>query len=150
MMMMGIAMMQTAKKNWEEFGNPDGKQALEVSIGLPTFLLEKDNHNAILMVYLFILVIVIPVIVGAWYANSKQYGENNVMYDTYSFFIKMLSEHTNVKMLPEVLTSTVFSSSWLKCARRCGKRADVAGAGTDTFGSCLRDSSACRERSRRL
>merc|ERR1712196_486276 len=25
------------------------------------------------------------------------------MYDTYSFFIKMLSEHTNVKMLPEVL-----------------------------------------------
>lgn len=95
---------ETAKKNWEEFGNPDGKQALEVSIGLPTFLLEKDNHNAILMVYLFILVIVIPVIVGAWYANSKQYGENNVMYDTYSFFIKMLSEHTNVKMLPEVLS----------------------------------------------
>ena len=94
---------QEAKENWEKYGNPDGKQALEVSIGLPTFLLEKGNHNAILIVYLIILVIVIPSIVGAWYANSKQYGENNVMYDTYSFFIKMLSEHTNVKMLPEVL-----------------------------------------------
>ena len=96
---------QEAKENWEKYGNPDGKQALEVSIGLPTFLLEKGNHNAILIVYLIILVIVIPSIVGAWYANSKQYGENNVMYDTYSLFIRNLSEHTNVKMLPELLAT---------------------------------------------
>lgn len=41
-----------AKKNWEEFGNPDGKQAMEVSIGLPTFLLEKQNQNYILVKWL--------------------------------------------------------------------------------------------------
>lgn len=50
-------------------GNPDGKQSLEVSIGLPTFLLEKDNHNLILIVYLIGLVVVIPVIVGLWCAS---------------------------------------------------------------------------------
>jgi hypothetical protein len=52
--------LQLAKENWQKYGNPDGKQALEVSIGLPTFLLDKDNHTTILLVYLIILVILIP------------------------------------------------------------------------------------------
>ena len=30
---------ETAKQNYEKYGNPDGKQSLEVSIGLPSFLL---------------------------------------------------------------------------------------------------------------
>lgn len=56
----GVCDWQAAKENWQKYGNPDGKQALEVSIGLPTFLLDKDNHAAILLVYLVILVIAIP------------------------------------------------------------------------------------------
>mmetsp|Transcript_36450 Transcript_36450/g.46781 ORF Transcript_36450/g.46781 Transcript_36450/m.46781 type:complete len:615 (+) Transcript_36450:63-1907(+) len=93
---------EAAKENWEKYGNPDGKQALEVSIGLPTFLLEKENQNLILVLYLLLLVVVIPVITGLWYARSKQYGEKNVMYDTYAFFNHMLNENTSVKVLPEV------------------------------------------------
>jgi len=92
-----------ARKNWEEFGNPDGKQALEVSIGLPTFLLDEKNHYVVLVVYLVALVVVIPVVIAAWYAHSSKYGENNVMYETYSFFLHALSEHSKAKMLPEVL-----------------------------------------------
>jgi len=95
-----------AKDNWEKFGNPDGKQSLEVSIGLPTFLLDKDNHNVILIVYLICLVVIIPAIVGVWYARSKKYGENNVMYATYGFFARFgLTENSSVKMLPEVLAA---------------------------------------------
>mmetsp|Transcript_36914 Transcript_36914/g.57635 ORF Transcript_36914/g.57635 Transcript_36914/m.57635 type:complete len:665 (+) Transcript_36914:89-2083(+) len=93
---------ETAKENWEKYGNPDGKQALEVSIGLPTFLLEKENQNLILVLYLLLLVVVIPVLVGLWYARSKQYGEKNVMYDTYAYFNHMLNEQITVKMMPEV------------------------------------------------
>jgi len=92
-----------AKKNWLAYGNPDGKQSLEVSIGLPTFLLEKSNHYAILCVYLGVLVVIIPAIVAAWYQHSRKFGENNVMYETYSFFLHVLSEHSTIKMLPEVL-----------------------------------------------
>ena len=33
-----------AKRNWLEYGNPDGKQSLEVSIGLPSFLLDVAKH----------------------------------------------------------------------------------------------------------
>ena len=92
-----------AKRNWLEYGNPDGKQSLEVSIGLPTFLLDEANHYAILCIYLGVLVVIIPAIVAAWYQYSRKFGENNVMYETYSFFLHVLSEHSTVKMLPEVL-----------------------------------------------
>ena len=45
---------ETAKENFEKYGNPDGKQSLEVSIGLPSFLLDTANRNLVLMVYLII------------------------------------------------------------------------------------------------
>eukprot|EP00629_Pelagomonadales_sp_RCC1024_P017252 CAMPEP_0119260188 /NCGR_PEP_ID=MMETSP1329-20130426/695_1 /TAXON_ID=114041 /ORGANISM="Genus nov. species nov., Strain RCC1024" /LENGTH=609 /DNA_ID=CAMNT_0007259609 /DNA_START=935 /DNA_END=2764 /DNA_ORIENTATION=- len=94
---------EDAKKNWLEYGNPDGKQSLEVSIGLPTFLLDESNHYAILCVYLGVLVVIIPGIVAAWYQHSRKFGENNIMYETYSFFLHVLSEHTSTKMIPEAL-----------------------------------------------
>jgi translocation protein SEC63 len=102
---------EEAKKNWLEFGNPDGKQSLEVSIGLPTFLLDESNHYAILCIYLGILVVIIPAIVAAWYQHSRKFGENNVMYETYSFFLHVLSEHSTAKMLPEVLAGAAENRS---------------------------------------
>ena len=55
-----------ARENYEKYGNPDGRQAMQLSIGLPTFLLDKDNHAMILFVYLLCLVIVLPTVVGLW------------------------------------------------------------------------------------
>lgn len=49
-----------AMENWRNFGNPDGKQPMEVSIALPTFLLEKEHHNTILIIYLIAMVVIIP------------------------------------------------------------------------------------------
>ena len=49
-----------AKENWEKYGNPDGKQSLAVSIGLPEFLLNTDNRNLVLLTYLIVMVVVIP------------------------------------------------------------------------------------------
>ena len=33
---------------------------MEVSIALPTFLLEKEHHNTILIIYLIAMVVIIP------------------------------------------------------------------------------------------
>ncbi|CAM9265206.1 unnamed protein product [Ectocarpus fasciculatus] len=95
---------EVARKNFEEFGNPDGKQALEVSIGLPVWLLE--NPKVVLVIYLLAIVIIIPVCVGLWYAQSKQYGEKNIKYETYTAFYQFISENHRVKMFPEVLATS--------------------------------------------
>jgi len=97
---------EVAKENWQKYGNPDGKQALEVSIGLPTFLLEKDNHTTILLVYLVVLVIAIPLAVYCWYSESQQYGENNVMHRTYNDYAALLGEATPPRNLPSILVTS--------------------------------------------
>jgi len=96
----------TAKENYEKYGNPDGKQSLAVSIGLPSFLLNVDNRNLVLLTYLIIMVIVIPFAVWSYYTNSSKYGEKDVMYDSYAWYHHNLSEHTLVKNLPEVLAGS--------------------------------------------
>lgn len=90
-----------ARDNYEKYGNPDGKQALEVSIGLPKILL--DNPKVVLVFYLIAMVVLIPLLVGLWYANSKQYGEKNILYETYTAFYQILTENHRLKMLPEVM-----------------------------------------------
>jgi len=92
-----------AKENWEKHGNPDGKQSLEVSIGLPSWLLHPDFRNLVLMAYLIVMVGVIPFCVWKYYSDSSKYGEKDVMYDTYSWFHHSLDETTLVKSMPDTL-----------------------------------------------
>jgi len=95
-----------AKENYEKYGNPDGKQSLAVSIGLPSFLLNVDNRNLVLLTYLIIMVILIPLAVWTYYTNSSKFGEKDVMYDSYAWFHHNLSEHTLTKNMPEVLAGS--------------------------------------------
>lgn len=97
---------EASKENFEKYGNPDGKQSLEVSIGLPSFLLEGSNRNLVLMTYLIIMVGVIPFAVWTYYSDSSKYGEKDVMYDTYSWYHHSLNEHSLVKSMPEVLAGS--------------------------------------------
>lgn len=91
-------------ENYEKYGNPDGKQALEVSIGLPKIILE--NPKVVLVLYLVAMVVVIPVVVGLWYANSKQYGENDIKYESYTAFYQLIQETHRTKQMPEVMAAS--------------------------------------------
>lgn len=97
---------EIAKANWQKWGNPDGKQALEVSIGLPTFLLDKSNHQIVLLVYLVVLVVLIPTVVGLWYNKSKKYGNKMILYETYNNMNAFLNENVLLKRLPEILATS--------------------------------------------
>ena len=95
-----------AKANWEKYGNPDGRQSLEVSIGLPKFLIDADNQNTVLIVYMFILIICIPSAVWYYYSWSQQFGEDGIYFDTERMFMhpQVLSSNIQIKYLPELLS----------------------------------------------
>ncbi|VEU38922.1 unnamed protein product [Pseudo-nitzschia multistriata] len=97
---------EESRENWEKYGNPDGKQSLEVSIGLPNFLLQTQYRNLVLVVYLIFMVGIIPFCVWTYYSDSSKFGEKDIMYDTYSWFHNTLNEHTLVKWLPEVMAAS--------------------------------------------
>jgi translocation protein SEC63 len=105
-----------AKENWLKYGNPDGKQSFEMSIGLPTFLMEKDNHNLILVGYLILMVVIVPTVVWAYYRQSQMYGEGDIMYRTYQTYANLLLGNgrppiAKLKTLPEIfVTAAEFES----------------------------------------
>jgi translocation protein SEC63 len=106
---------ETAKENYEKYGNPDGKQALEVSIGLPKILLA--NPKIVLVLYLIAMVVVIPIGVAIWYSNSKKYGEKNIMYETNQWFFQLIKEDQKLSGLPEILATSAEFRDIIKKAK---------------------------------
>lgn len=92
---------ETSKANYEKYGNPDGKQAMELSIGLPKFIL--DNPKIVLVLYLIGMVVIIPLAVGVWYKNSKRFGDKNIEYDTYRAFYHLIKPDSKLRHMPEIL-----------------------------------------------
>mmetsp|Transcript_25142 Transcript_25142/g.47268 ORF Transcript_25142/g.47268 Transcript_25142/m.47268 type:complete len:609 (+) Transcript_25142:262-2088(+) len=92
-----------AKSNWEKFGNPDGKQSLEISIGLPTFLLSAEWRSIILLTYLFSMVVLLPTVVWYYYNDSSKYGEMGIMYKTWGWLNHSLTGQSEARTVPEVL-----------------------------------------------
>ena len=61
-----------ARLNWEKYGNPDGPQTTKVGIGLPRFLLEKENHLLILCAFFAIFLVIIPALLIWYYQRQKE------------------------------------------------------------------------------
>ena len=96
---------EAAKENYRKYGNPDGPSTMEVGIGLPSFLLDGDNHNSILLVYLVGLVVLVPTLVGLYYRHSKKFGDANVYVKTRAIWSEVTGNKPDlgVKGLPEIL-----------------------------------------------
>ena len=105
---------EVAKKNYEKYGNPDGPQNTKVGIGLPRFLLEKENQLMILSVFFFLLLFLVPMTFICYYQKTKGYAANGVMIETLYFYgcpKNGLQEATRVKNCPEFLAASAESRS---------------------------------------
>jgi translocation protein SEC63 len=96
---------EIAKRNYEKFGNPDGPQTTKVGIGLPKFLLEKDNALMILVAFFLVLLFVVPMAFICYYQQIKNYTANGVMIETLQFLGYYINESTRVKHGPELLAA---------------------------------------------
>merc|ERR1719278_1104795 len=83
---------ETARYNWEHYGNPDGPQAMQFGIGLPAWIVEEKNSVWVLGVYALIFMIGLPVAVWYWWSRSSKFSGEQVLLDTtqlyYYFFHK--------------------------------------------------------------
>jgi len=102
---------EIAKRNWEKYGNPDGPQTTKVGIGLPRFLLQKENNLMILITFFFFLILVVPITFICYYQRTKNFAANGVMIDTLQFLGYYVSESTRLKAGPELLGASAESRS---------------------------------------
>ena len=93
------------RENYEKYGNPDGYQGTSVTIGLPSLLLDKENENLILLIYLG-LMILLPIVVGIWWRSARLSGEQGVYHETVGLYYEPLRtrpDNMPVKYLVQIL-----------------------------------------------
>ncbi|KAH0475295.1 MAG: hypothetical protein KVP17_001909 [Porospora cf. gigantea B] len=97
---------ETAKKNYEKFGNPDGPGPMKIGIGLPRFLVEEENQVFILILFFFVLLIFIPMQFISLYHQQKNYSSNGTRVDTVQFLSFYMNQQTKSESLPEFLAAS--------------------------------------------
>ena len=84
---------ETAKLNYQNYGNPDGPQALQIGIGLPAWIVEEKNSVWILGGYTLVFMVALPTAVYYWWSNTIKFSGEQVLLDTsklyFHFFYKV-------------------------------------------------------------
>ena len=94
---------EEGKKNYEKYGNPDGPGSMRISVALPSFILDKKNHLAILVIFVIFILIIIPQIFLFWYNSSKDYNDIGIKKKDEGIFYHILNENILLKQMPFVL-----------------------------------------------
>lgn len=93
----------TARENFQKYGNPDGPGSYNVGIALPRVLLDKENHIVVLITAFFILLVVIPGYIYLNFGDSVQLDEFGIHTCNRMIFGKEVGENMQMKGLPKIL-----------------------------------------------
>ncbi|CAH8602494.1 unnamed protein product [Heterobilharzia americana] len=77
---------EESRKNWEEYGNPDGPGAAHFGIALPKWMVQKENFYLVVGAYVLLFMMILPISVGTWWYNTMKFSNNNVLLDTIRYF----------------------------------------------------------------
>jgi translocation protein SEC63 len=94
---------EEARKTWEEFGHPDGKQAFQLGLALPSWLVEAHNSSLVLLVYGLAFGIALPIMVAKWWRNAKIMSKNQVQNETMGIFYRELQDSLLFRGLLEIV-----------------------------------------------
>ena len=100
---------ETSRKNWEQYGNPDGPGATSFGIALPSWIVEKENSIIVLGIYALLFMIALPVVAGIWWNRSLKFGGDQVLLDTtqlYYYFIHK-TPHMMMKRVIMILAASL-------------------------------------------
>jgi hypothetical protein len=86
----------------------------ELSIGLPSFIVQPENQLYILITYLIFLTIIIPFGIIYYLSKSFQYTENDILKVTYLHFNKIMDHSVDEADIPEILA---FSEEFINYTR---------------------------------
>ena len=92
-----------AKKNFELYGNPDGRSPMRISLGMPSFILNKKNHVYILIFFITFICLIIPIYFLKWYNSISKFEDNGILNITKEYFKKATNINTIILDLPFIL-----------------------------------------------
>lgn len=93
----------TAKRNFERYGNPDGPGIMKIGIGLPQFLIKKENQLYILMVFFLFLLVVVPGLFIMHYRRTSQFHPCGLRYSSAHLLATELTKDMRVRQILQLL-----------------------------------------------
>ncbi|KXN80902.1 Translocation protein sec63 [Leucoagaricus sp. SymC.cos] len=85
---------ETIRKNWELYGNPDGRQEMSMGIALPKWIVESHNNVWVLGFYGLLFGGALPALVGRWWFGNRQKTKDGVNAKSAAAFFKSLKEES--------------------------------------------------------
>lgn len=87
---------EDVRRNYEEYGNPDGKQSTSIGIALPQFLVAEGNGKYVMIVYGALIGILLPYFVGSWWYGSQKRTKEGVLVTSVGKLFKEFSERIDL------------------------------------------------------
>lgn len=97
----------TARENFQKYGNPDGPGSYSVAIALPKFLLEPKNQVLVLIVAFTILLVIIPGLVYINFLDTTSLDDGGILLDNKKIFGADLTENIQKKQIPLLLNKSI-------------------------------------------
>ena len=73
---------EEVRNNWEQYGNPDGKQSTSFGIALPSLLIAEGSGKYVLAFYGALLGLGLPWLVGKWWYGMQKQTKERVLVTT--------------------------------------------------------------------
>lgn len=89
---------EESRKNWEEYGNPDGPQATSFGIALPAWIVDQKNSMLVLFVYGLAFMVILPIVVGSWWYRSIRYSGDQILIRTTQIYMCFIYKTRNMDM----------------------------------------------------
>lgn len=94
---------EVSVENYKKYGNPDGPGPMKVAIGLPYFLMKKENQIMSLCVSFLFILVVIPSVFFFWYSGSYSYTDKGLKQEDEKAFAAALNENISFTDLPKLI-----------------------------------------------
>lgn len=94
---------EVSRKNWEEYGNPDGPTTYSLGIALPSWLVDSKNAFWVLALYGLGFGVLVPFLVSRTWNSSKKYTKDNILQSTMALFFKDMKAKMSIKELAELI-----------------------------------------------
>ena len=94
------------RRNYEEYGDPDGKQQYSIGIALPKWIVESQNGYYVLALYGLLFGVLLPAFVGRWWYGSRNLTKEGIETETAARYFKAIKENSNEKDVLNMLAAS--------------------------------------------
>jgi translocation protein SEC63 len=94
------------RRNYEEYGHPDGKQEFSIGIALPKWIVESSNGYYVLGLYGLLFGVLLPAFVGRWWYRSRNLTKEGIETETAAKYLRAVKEHSNELDVIDMLASS--------------------------------------------